>query len=239
MVILILSLLCSATVWSHTTCESYDFSYRLHGRYCPTEGIVIPNLPWHQCKLFCLQTSKCQSINYNVTDNICTYFTATCPKASSHPWMAFVLFTGKQPGQYIEWIPNETGHPKDEERSVSEDNYRFVARMQKDGNDLMGYQIDSLCYSRDEGGIFLSTAGYPCQYIRIRDGCTVYFVNYELGNPLPPNAFIGGYTMAGLPVYIGSEYRIYPSYYMPASNRLAFGAKIVGANVNVKLLVAL
>ena len=236
--IIVLSLLCNATVWSHKTCESYDFANPFEGRYCPTDGIIIPNLQWHQCKLFCLETSNCQSINYNFTDNICTYFITTCPKAISNPGMAFVLFTGKQFEQCIEWIPKKDGHPKRDDRSVTIDNLRFAARMQKDGNDLVGHQLHSICYSRDEAGKFESSYGYPCQYLRIRDGCTVYLMNYELGNPLPSNSLIGGYTSGGLPVYIAviGEAKAIKSY-IPGSNKLGIIGEII--TQNVRLLVSL
>ena len=220
LVILILSLLCSATAWPHHTCESHDFANPFHGKYCPTEGIMISKLPWHHCELFCLETPNCQSVNYNLTDSICTYFTATCPRAMSHPGMAFVVFTGRQSAECIEWIPKRNGHPKGDDRSMTEDNHRFAARMQKKGNDILGYQLHEICYSRDEEGKLKSTHGYPCQYLRIRDGCTVFYMKYELGTPLPPNAMIGGYTAGGLPVYIGiKEGGVTPKSYIPGVNR--------------------
>ena len=230
----ILSLMCSTIVCSHNTCESYDFEIPLHGRYCPTEGIIISKLPWHHCELFCLETSNCQSVNYNLTDNICTYFTATCPKATRHPGMAFVLFTTRQSGECIQWIPNANGHPKGDDRSVTEDSERFAARMQKKGNDFVGHQLLSVCYSRDEGGAFKSTDGYPCQYLRIRDGCTVYYVKFELGTPLPPNGLIGGYTAEGFPVYIGiMDGEVRPRSYIPCSNRWGLFGKIATGNVSI------
>ena len=54
-----------------------------------------------------------------------------------------------------------------------------------------------------------------CQYLQIREGCTVSYVDYKLGTTLLPNALIGGYTAEGLPVYIRPS-----AYYIPGSNRL-------------------
>ena len=239
MVILILSLLCMTRVWPHHTCESYDFANPFHGRYCPTEGIIIPNLLWHECKLFCIQTFNCQSVNYNFTDYSCTYFTATCSKAISHQGMAFVLSTRRQSAECIEWIPKENDHPKGDDRSVTEDNKRFTVRMQKNGNDILGYQLHETCYARDvDGELYRSSQGFPCQYLRIRDDCTVYYMTYELGTPLPPNALIGGYTARGLPVYIGIvDGGKAPKSYIPGSNR--WGLIGQTATQNVKLLVLL
>ena len=231
------TLLISIGVCSHNECKSYDFT-QLYGRYCPAEGNIIGPVPWHQCKLYCLHTSSCQSLNYNFADNVCTYFTATCPKAISHPTMALGLFTGKDREQCIEWIPKQEGHPSRDSRSVTEDNRRFLARMQKNGSDFTSYLLGFPCYSRDDNGATISNNGYPCQYLRVRYGCTVYYVTYELGATLPPNALVAGYTAGGLPVYIGIEERaVRPEYYIPGSNRLVANWCIY--TDNVKLLVSL
>ena len=121
-----------------------------------------------------------------------TYFTATCPQAQSHPGMTFILFTGKESEQCIEWIQNENSNPAGY-RSVTKTNKRFVARMQKDGTDYIGLMYTNLkCYARDDDRIFKSVHGYPCQYLGIRDGCTAHYVNYKVGTPLLPGYYIQG-----------------------------------------------
>ena len=209
--------LCNTVTCSTGKCKSYDAT-PFHG-YCLTRGTTVPNLPWHQCTLCCLLKSSCQAVNYNFTDNLCTYFIATCPLAISHPDIAFVLFTGRQIEQCIEWIPKDDGNPT-QDRSVRVGNERYVARMQKDGSDFVGHLRSDKndCFSRHDVG-FKYSQGYPCQYLRIRDGCTVYFVNYEPGTSLPPNVLIGGYTAEGLLIYIGTMGMI-SGYYIPGSGGL-------------------
>ena len=236
LLIFVLGLLCNTATCSTERCESHDYTMPFHGRYCPTEGIIVPNLAWHQCKLYCLQQSSCQAVNYDFAANLCTYFITTCPLAINHPNMAFVMFTGRQIEQCIEWIPMEDGNPT-QDRSVTVDNERFAARMHKDGNDFIGFWRATLdeCYSHHDVP-FTYSDGYPCQYLRIRDGCTVYFVNYELGTLLPPTALIGGYTADGLPLYIGRK-KIKIGYYIPGSNRLVVNAG--NKTDDVKILVLL
>ena len=240
-VILQLHLLFNTRVCSQNKCSSIDFENPFRGRVCPTEGIIKPNLSWHQCKLFCLNTASCQAINYNFTVNVCEYLTASCTKAISHPDMAYVLFTERQPQQCIEWVPRENGNPADDDRSVTEDNRRFVARMQTAGNDWFGFQMGTgrqACFAHDDKGHINTSHGFPCHYLRVRGGCTVYYVDYELGAPLPRTAVIAGYTAAGLPVYIGIEDGGARSgHYIPGSKALimAFG----NATENIKLLIAL
>ena len=230
----------STKVSTGKKCESHDFAHPFHGQYCPTEGIIIPNLSWHQCKLFCLETPSCQSVNYNFNYSICTYLTAICSKAIDRLGMAFALFTGRQPDECIEWIPKGSRHPVGD-RSVTEGGLRFVARMQKAGNDFVGHmnRDDGTCYARDDQMEIKSYHGLSCQYLRILDICTVYYENFELGAPLPPTAVIGGYTAEGLPVYIGLRNYglVLPGYHISGSNRVVVSNEYV--TDNVKILVAL
>ena len=237
LVIFVFVLLGNIATCSTATCKFYDFVKQFDGLKCSTGGVVARNLSWQQCKLFCLHSSSCQAINYDLTSNVCKHFSATCPKAISRPNVLYALFTGRSPEQCIEWIPKENGDPY-EDRSVTEGSNRFVARMQKDGNDFVCYlrAVLDKCYSRDDNGTFTSNARHPCQYLRIRDGCTVYYVNYELDTPLPPKAVIGGYTADGVPLYIGRRTRKI-GYYLPGSGRVVAGHVI--ETEDVKILVSL
>ena len=240
LVLFVFKLLLSTKVSTGEKCSLTDFAHPFHGRYCPTEGIIITNSSWHQCKLFCLQTTSCQSVNYNFTYNICTYLTTTCSKAIGYPGMAFALFTGRQPKECIEWIPRWDRLALGD-RSVTEDNLRFVARIQKDGNDFVGHMNSDnrACYALDDQGGVTTYQGYNCQYLRILEDCTVYYEDYEPDAPLPPTAVIGGYTTEGLPVYIGLRNYglLLPGYYISGSNRVVVADEFV--TDNVKILVAL
>ena len=78
----------------------------------------------------------------------------------------------------------ENVHPSEDDRSVSDDNLRFTARMQQDGNGCLVYMLDWKCYTKDEKGKLTSQRGYPCQYLQVSDSCIVYHVHYELSVPL-------------------------------------------------------
>ena len=234
-------LLLSTPVCTQDRCESHDFAGPSHGRYCPTEGIFIPNLSWRQYKLFCLHASSCKAVSYDFNDNVCIYLTVTCIKAISHPDMAFAVFTGRQTHQCVDWIPIVGSLNPSTVRTITSGNRRFVARMQKDGNDFACYLIANWnlnCVTRDDGGSFSTVHGYPCQYMLLRDGCTVYYMNYELDTPLPANALIAGHTTSGLPVYIGIEEGATRSgYYIPGSKRLILPDGNVTENVKILVLL--
>ena len=150
-------------------CTSINFFSLFRGRYWPTEGRVIADVSWHQCKLFCLQTATCQAVNHNFSFNICTHITTPCPEARSHPEMAYILFTGKQLHQCIEWIPKDNGHLVDDRLLTANDTIsstisRYTTRMQKNGSDYIGHLRVGYdrCIARDDQGVFRSDSGYPC-----------------------------------------------------------------------------
>ena len=221
-------------------CTSMEFVSPFRGRYCPTEGRVIADLSWHQCKLFCLQTARCEAINHNFSFNICTHITAPCPEAISHLEMAYILFTGRQPHQCIEWIPQDNAYPVGDRlmaASVRRSTIRrYTIRMQKNGSDYIGHLragYDS-CLARDDQGAFRSDSGYPCQYLRISEGCTVFYVAYKLGSPLPLNAVIGGYTAEGASLYIGRPSgSTITGYYIQGTNILINEKGIYIENVEI------
>ena len=233
LVIFLCYLLANITTCLEGQCKPQIITSPFMGRYCPTKGIITRHLRWHQCKLYCLHSSICQAVNYNFTSNYCIVFTETCPLAINHPHMAFSLLTGIRPEQCIDWIPKQKGIIQGH-RSVTGENIRVVARMQKGGTDYVGYLITTrgLCLSRYGGGKIYER--YRCQYLHIREGCTTFYVDYKPGSPLPPNALIAGYTVEGLPVYIGGPSH---GYYIPGSSSLVTFKRHV--RQNVKLLVSL
>ena len=228
-----------ASCW-HPNCESHNSADLFLGRYCAIAGIVTPNLSWPQCKLLCLHNSGCQGVNYNITSNSCTRFTETCPRAMNHHDMSLALFTTTEPQQCIEWIPRENGHPVGD-RSLTEDTRRFAARIRKDGGYFIGYILMNVfhCYALGNQMVIKSKtrSDYPCEYLRIRDDCTVYYMNYELGTTVPPNALIGGYTAEGFPVYIGHRPGETPMSYIPGYNRLLLGFRNVTGNVEILVML--
>ena len=176
-------------------CQLLDSTSMLSGKYCPVNGVKSVNaLPRH-CRAICLQTQSCAAYNYNITDNTCTRLTATCPLAKSNPVMEFGKLIAKKNPDCHQWIPFTRGDPRDE-RMVSPDDsqHRTVARTVSAGAEHFGYyhEPQDACYVATSSNTSAKMTGYPCQRLRIAEGCTAFWAPYAAGNPLPSNAFIGG-----------------------------------------------
>ena len=58
--------------------------------------------------------------------------------AIGHQNTAFVMFSGRQIDEWIEWIPKGNAKPT-QDRLLTVDNERLVGRVQKDENDFKGF----------------------------------------------------------------------------------------------------
>ena len=141
--------------------------------------------------------------------------------------MEFGIFTPHVEAQHCyEWRPIAL---RDWDRAV-EDNYpnAYVIRMLKGGSYYIGHfgYTHKECYAND-GALFIDVNGYPCEYLWIKEGCTVYSQPYNLADPLPNRAVIAGSLANGDHVYVASldfnPIQRIPGYYI-ATNGYAKSA---------------
>ena len=197
-----------AATWSATTaqhCKLFSLSLSYSGRYCPaTDGIVSIDLLPHQCRYLCLQATACKAYNYNVTDRTCMHFTSPCPLAVVDTMMEFAVFTEQKINQCYQWVSYSSGDSVDARMIYSDEPKRIICRMQKDGNDIVcNYNTKfSKCYASLGNSEFKSDQGYPCQRLRIIEGCTVFWVYYTAGDLINPRAVIAGHMANGDAVYV-------------------------------------
>ena len=185
-------------------CEEYNLLMSHNGRYCTGEGDSTQHMPPHHCQASCLQSATCHAYNYNITKGICTRFTSPCPEAKSDPIMEFVVFTQRPYEKCYEWIPYSAGDTADDRMIYTDDPWRMICRMQKDGNDF-GCYFDTRypnCYSTTGHSLFKESDGHPCQRMRIKEGCTIFWVSYIARDPIPPRAVISGRMANGDRVYV-------------------------------------
>ena len=206
-------------------CEEYRLFMSYSGRYCTGEGdsnqVILP----HHCQAACLQSATCNAYNYNATERICTRFTSPCPEAKSDPFMEFVVFTQRPYEKCYEWVPYSAGDTADGRMIYTDHPLHMISRMQKEGNDFgcHFHTKNSNCYVRTGDTVFDKDECYPCQRLRIKEGCTVFWVPYIARNPIPPRAVITGHMANGDRVYVTKF-----DYNQPPVNSLA-GHYVEGA----------
>ena len=191
------------TITAHR-CELYNLAMPYGGRYCIAEGAITQRVLSHQCRLTCIQLSKCRAYNYNFTDETCTRFTATCLLAYSDPVMEFVVFRETPVHQCYEWVTYNSGDPLDERMIAADNPERIVSRLAVSGSDVVGYffTVKGKCYGTVGDREYYTWDGYLCERLRVIEGCTIFWVPYTAGETLPSNAVIGGAMANGDVPYV-------------------------------------
>ena len=118
--------------------------------------------------------------------------------------MDFADFTANLMDQCYERVPYSSGDTIEPRMVFTNDTYRAVSRMQRDGEDRVGYfdAQKSACYASWESSDFINAQGHPCQLLRIIQDCTVFRVLYPAGHPINPRSVIGGRMVNGDMVYV-------------------------------------
>ena len=166
-------------------------------------GIVAPDLLPHQCRYLCLQSVTCKAYNYNATMKTCTRFTSPCPKAFSDPDMAFMVLRETPVNQCYEWVLY-TGDPVHERMIQTDNDWLIVSRLKVYGNDVVCYftGVSNTCWATLVTTEYSTRQGHQCERLRVVEGCTITWVSYTAGEPLPPNAVIGGVLANGDVPYV-------------------------------------
>ena len=184
-------------------CEMYSLSMPYDGMYCTGVGTVTLKLLPHLCLYICLQSALCKAYNYNATSETCTHFTSPCPQAYGDPVMEFMVFRDTAAKQCYDWVPYSSGDPLDERMISTDTSSIIVARLEVDGNHLVCYFFyDYACYCSLGPTQYSNTQGYPCARLRVVDGCTIFWVPYTAGEPIPSQAVIGGSMANGDVAYV-------------------------------------
>ena len=173
------------------------------GRYCPGDGIETRHPLHHHCRYMCIQSKSCKAYNYNVIDGTCLRFTSPCAEALDDPIMEYMVFREEPADQCYEWVQYNAGDTIDQRIIHVRENI-VISRMQRAGQDIVGYFVkpQRTCYAVWMGSQFGSSSGYPCQLLRIKEGCTILWVPYIARDTIPPRAVMAGQMANGDTVFV-------------------------------------
>ena len=229
-------------------CKLFSMSDPYNGRYCPGDGMVIPHLLTYQCRYVCIVSPTCKAYNYNATERTCTRLASPCLQAISDSVMDFAVLTANPVDQCYEWVPYSSGDTVEPRMVFTDDTYRAVSRMQRGGEDRVGYfdAQKSACYASWESSDFINTQGYPCQLLRIIQDCTVFWVPYTAGNPINPRSVNGGRMVNGDMVYVTKFDYNYPPvlslvghYVQGADHTISPAGSVTRSSASMMMLIML
>ena len=182
---------------TNADCHLFEIAPLSIGRFCPTDAIPQRPVEAHECKYHCIQSKFCSAFNYNHTHKSCTRIVNPCAMALSYPDVQYTVFAQRPANQCYEWVFYDSSVTDDvmEDRTIHTDRAGLkVSRLQKDGNDIVGYLVHGFknCYGWYVDRQIDSISGLLCQYLRVKEGCSLFWVPYIVGQSLPPRSVIGG-----------------------------------------------
>ena len=187
-------------------CISYDLYLPAGGQYCAAEGAALYDMELHQCIYECLLSLNCAALNYNSTDDKCTFFYNACPLANEALTMEYIVFTKSPAHQCSEWIPYTSRDALDGRMIASQTGALMVSRIKYKGNYIIGYEYipygQCFTYTVVDEKTVSSGSSAPCERLRIADDCTALWVLYTARDPLPTRAVTGGHMVSGEVAYV-------------------------------------
>ena len=192
--------------------------------YCPTDGLHTLKIDPRHCILYCLQMQECVALNFNRTDGLCVLLPTPCAVAYRMEGMEYTMMTGRNHEQCLKWVPFTGSNPSSDRVVNSPDGY-VACRLQINNGIFIGHcgiQYE-ICWATD-GNIQHDSGSNPCEILTIAPDCTIGWVNYTAGTPLPPTAMVAGRSYAGENLYVAmlmfpSPLPIVTGYYNVGSSR--------------------
>ena len=153
------------------------------------------------------------AFNYNFTDKTCTHITNPCALALNYPAVKYMAFPLTSANQCYEWVLYHTNNFIDERTTVTDRSEVRMSRMQRGGNDIVDYlhtKIESC--SGWYGDRQIDRNSGPCQILMVKEGCTLFWVPYVVGQRLPSRPVIGGKMANGDANYVVKLDGLYNGY---------------------------
>ena len=164
-----------------------------------------------QCTYECLRRgSKCVSLSYNALHELCEMTATRCHELTPHPDAQTIVLHDwtNHPPQCLNWSPCDGASSTRSILSTGRYFRRWLARWRdRQGNLLIGY-IEEIFGTRT--GYFKYTerriirrplAG--CDVVSVAEDCSVAWMPFTIGDPIPRNAAETGYIIGHGPVYVG------------------------------------
>ena len=198
-----------------TTCTQRQFR-PIYSQKCDTgEAEAQHNPTYRQCIYQCLHRgSKCASMSYNTVDELCTITETPCHELSAHPDVLTNVFHNMTHhlSQCLQWHPYDGTSPARSITYDQADGTIWLARWQDlQGNLLIGYMLKTrrqqVAYFEYIIETHLKSPYRGCDLITIADDCSVAWVKFTIGDPVPLNAAETGYIIGHGTVYVGRYLR--------------------------------
>ena len=202
----------------------------LNGYYCPsdTQTFYLSHVPRHVCTHYCVSEVQCSMMSYHVNRGICMIHKENCVVMvqSTEQVFSYMMLYRQQNHGCISWLPYGGSIPEGQ-RLVHNLHYIMV-RIHYNSEILSGKltknrKVKTVSLVNGPVKVY-ENPDSAVEFLVVSDTCSVSWVPYIAGNPMPPRAVVGGrkwndgpLVMAALWTTAGMIKRYSFGYYDPDS----------------------
>ena len=221
-------------------CRSRTTQIPKDGHRCVTASkryTIIQNVPARLCTHICMQRENCNIINYNHEGRYCQLTSEVCLKIVEDPVFTVIDFS------CLRWVT--IANVVDEMLILCNKQLRsFTSRLVLQSDILVG-----TCYKKgDYTFVWKNVTGwksgdYNGEILQILPWCSVIWIPYVPGDPIPVGAVVGGYLGDDPSVetyIISGESKLRPrscGYYNPRTELGYRSSMKAGVMTNIMILV--
>ena len=176
-------------------------------QYCADlDDVAVLNVFEWECRYICIQKARCGGIKYSPLKGTCILL-ESCPLPGGSNSVLYTIISSTD--ECLEWLQSP------EDRWVytvyaGDKDHKRVVRINVAGQYLPGYGYSSgFCRATDGLNAILPRDPYPCEALRVKDGCTAAYVAYSAGEAVPPGAVVGGNRDDGRAMYVASFHNVW------------------------------
>ena len=181
------------------------------GYYCPADNrTVFLSDARHVCTHYCVSEIQCSMLSYHMNGGLCMLHKETCVvmvQATDQVFSYIMLYQQQNYG-CVSWLPYE-GNVSDSERLVRMNNGKIIMMRIHYNSEILPARLlkNSLIktVSLVDGPAKVKVnPDSDAEFLVVSDSCSIVWVPYIDGNPMPPRAVVGGRKWNGGPLVVAA-----------------------------------
>ena len=201
-------------VYTKDICTNPIYKKLIDGYYChaDTTTIQLCRVTHHICTHYCVSVFQCSMLSYHVDKSMCFMHREVCMeimKDKEHVWSSIILYEPPKKG-CNSWLPYQGSIPDGERFVRREGTYPLIlVRLHCDNEILRGKFLEGAGEVRTvslvNGPVFIrEVADSAMEFLAVSDICSVAWVPYVTGNPMPLRAVEEGRKANSEPLFVAS-----------------------------------
>ena len=197
-------------VYTKDTCADVITKKTIDGYYCPvdTKTVQISHVSRHLCTHYCVTVLQCPVFSYYETKGMCMLQREICLEMVQGTGQVFssIIVYGSTKQECITWLPYPGSVP-DQERLVVMANGNQVVRFRHNNEILPGKATASKVKTVSFVNVptkIDANLNPSVEYLVVSDTCSITWVPYVAGNPMPSRAVVGGQKVNGKPLFVAA-----------------------------------